>query len=355
MEKEELSFFEKLKSNPFLVCLIVIVVGVAAIVVYSLYGAMEEKMTAIDGMQAASSTAAQTEPAGPQLPQNVIEMSVQKHSELIDDIVISKEANRVAFTVTYVDEEALREAHYTQNDFSFDVIPVFYFYVKGTQVEIPGEISFMTDGITATYYLSQIDDLINIVALVEDETLTLNNVLEKKFNLYICHKSNDGVGRTLCGTYNQTVEEFNASHSPVPAVIVDESEDIKLVKATPREEFVWLDIYFKDAESYKKHSSVEAQHFICYGYEYGGKLYKYNFLTTEYDDINMIRCKVDKIALSEILKAMSKEDEYTVDEFFGEFNFSVWSTDYETELDLFCINEAVEIRERLKKSTLSDN
>ena len=45
------------------------------------------------------------------------------------------------------------------------------------------------------------------------------------------------------------------------------------------------------------------------------------------------------------------EEKITVKKFFDDYGIGVWCSDYKVENDLFCINESVDVRERLHKST----
>ncbi len=350
MENSENNFFEKIKKNPFAVCLGIVVVAVAVFVIYCLSGAINQKIVNFEAQKTTESTSAVTQNVTETVaPQNILKTgSVKKYTDTIENVVFVKEGSRVKVTVEFKDEESLLEMHYAQNAFSFEVVPVFCFYFdNGSQVKMPGTYQLLNDKKSVVYYLSEMEDFINAVAVSENKTISINNIMSREFNIYIHHKTRDGVGRTLLGTYGQTVEEFNKLHGPTPAVIVDKSDDIKLIETISCDEFMWVDIYFKDEATYLKYKSQV----VKMGYEYGGKLYQGSYITTDYGDIYMIRCKFDEFSLSPLLKAMGEENEYTVKAFFEEFDISVWSTDYKDSVDLFCFNEKTEVRERLNKST----
>ncbi len=350
VETQKNSFFEKIKNNPFGACLAIVVVGVAVFVIYILSGAVNQKISNLESQKTTASTVAQTEALTETVaPQNILKTgTIKKYADTIEDVRVIKEGGTATVTVTFKDEEALLETHYAQNAFSIEIVPVFCFYLdNGLQVKIPGDYRLLNDSKSIVYYLSETEDFVNVVALSENVTVNVNNIMSRDFNIYLQHKSKDGVGRTVLGTYSQTVEEFNKLHIPTPADIVDKNEDIKLIETTACDEFMWVDIYFKDEATYLNYKSQ----FIKLGYEYGGKLYQGSYITTDCDKLYMIRCKLDAYTLSQLLKAMNKEGQFTVKEFFEEFGVSVWATDYKNGTDLFWFNEHVDVRERLNKST----
>lgn len=357
MENQEKGFVKNILKNPFLVALFVVVVGVAIFVVFTLSQAMNSK---IAELEASKTTAPATTQADifeePTDAQNTVDTGViKKYSELVETVSVVKEASRIAVTVEFIDEAALLEDHYAQNAFSVDVVPVFHFYINnGTKVELPGELRLLSDSKSVVYYLSEIKDFSNVVSLTEGRTVTLDNIMSNEFNIYLRHKTRDGVGRTIVGTYGQTVEQFKGLHASTPIDIEQKSNDVKLVESTATDEFVWIDIYFENDEAYNKYNSKLKSNFICFGIENGGKLYKWDFITTEYDNLNMLRCKFDNYSLAELLKEM-EEDGIPVEKFFKDYAIQVWCSDYTTETDLFCINEVIDVRSQLNKSTAGNN
>ncbi len=353
MENRERGFFGNLAKNPFVVVLFAIVLGISVFVVFTLSKAVNNK---IQMLEAEKTTAAPTTQASLPADEGENKSSVKvgtikKYSDFVESISINKEANRLAVTVVFTDEGALLEEHFAQNAFSIEVVPVFHFYTeKGVQLEAPGELRLLSDSKSVVYYLSEIGDYANVLSLTEQTTVTFENILSNDFNLYIKHKTRDGVGQTLFGTYGQTVEQYNGIHTPVPTPYVEASEDISIVKSTLTDDYIWLDIYFKDEEAYNKYNSKTASKFIRFGLEDGGKLYKWDFFVTEYDNLNMLRCKFDSYSLAELLKEMEKE-KLTVKDLFEDYDIAVWCSDYSTESDLFCLNEATDVRERISKST----
>lgn len=357
MDNQENGFFNKLTKNPFVIVLCVIVVGLSVFMVFTLSKAMNNK---ISQLEAERTTAPATTEAAPvyeeTTPDNTVKVGVvKKYSDLIEGVSVVKEANRIAVTVEFIDESALLEEHYAQNAFSVDVVPVFHFYINnGTKIELPGELRLLSDSKSVVYYLSEINDFANVAAMTDNNTVTLDNIMSNEFNIYLRHKTRDGVGQTILGTYGQSVEQFKGLHSSTPPKTVDVNEDIKLVETTVDDEFIWVDIYFNDEEAYNKYNSKLSANFICFGLENGGKLYKWDFFVTEYDNLNMLRCKFDNYSLTELLKEMEEED-ITVKELFEKYDISIWCSDYKTETDLFCLNDSIEIRQKLNKSTAQNN
>ncbi len=353
MESREGGAFNKIIKNPFIVVLFAIVIGISVFVVFTLSKALNSKIEQLDATKttAPAASQAQTPEATTENPNTLKVGVIKKHSGLVENISFTKEANRIAVTVEFTDEAALLEEHFAQNAFSIEVVPVFCFYTeKGVQIELPGELRLLSDSKSVVYYLSEINDFANILALTEQATVTLDNILTNDFNLYLKHKTRDGVGQTLFGTYGQTVEQYNGIHTPVPTPYVEANEDISIVKSIVTDDFIWLDIYFKNEEAYNKYNSKTSAKFIRFGLENGGKLYKWDFFVTEYDNLNMLRCKFDSYSIAELLKEMG-EEKITVKDLFEDYDIAVWCSDYSTETDLFCLNEATDVREKISKST----
>lgn len=353
MESREGGAFNKIIKNPFIVVLFAIVIGISVFVVFTLSKAVNSKIEQLAATKTTAPAASQAQiPEATTENPNTLKVGViKKHSGLVENISFTKEANRIAVTVEFTDEAALLEEHFAQNAFSIEVVPVFCFYTeKGVQIELPGELRLLSDSKSVVYYLSEINDFANILALTEQATVTLDNILTNDFNLYLKHKTRDGVGQTLFGTYGQTVEQYNGIHTPVPTPYVEANEDISIVKSIVTDDFIWLDIYFKNEEVYNKYNSKTSAKFIRFGLENGGKLYKWDFFVTEYDNLNMLRCKFDSYSIAELLKEMG-EEKITVKDLFEDYDIAVWCSDYSTETDLFCLNEATDVREKISKST----
>lgn len=347
-EKKGLGY--KLQKNPFLVVLLIVVIGVAIFMVSTLTSAIKDKIKQAEETTIVETTeeitVEVTEP-----DDTIVIDGLKKYSDKITSVTAQKEKGRVALRVEYDTKESLLSEHLADNAFSIDVVPMFCFYIdNGLQVKCPGELRLLDSGNVVMYYLSATDDYINAVGLTDSLTVTLDNILNTGFNLYIEHKTNDGVGKTICGSYAQTVEEFNKKHAGKPAEVVDVVDGIKKVETTVTDEFVWVDIYYNDVDSYTALNNDFISNFVVFGLEKGGKNFKRDFIVTEYDNLNMIRCKFDSYALKELAKEMDEPD-LTVKELFDTYSISVWSTDYEDETALFSINGSTDVMDKIGEET----
>lgn len=330
---------KKVQKNPFLLCLLVIVVTIALFVVSSLSTAIQEKIREKDNKKPVESTQATTQPEET-LPENVINTGeIKQYADEIESVVAEREANRVAVRVTFDNETALLNAHFANTVAEINVVPMFYFYINSgaTQVKCPGELRLLSDGMGVVYYLSNIDDLINAAGLTDDVTLNLDNVLINKFNVCLEHKTNDKVLKTIVGTNGTSVEQFNSLHGKKPVKVSNVAKGIKKVETTITDEFVWVDIYYTDVEAYTKLNNGLITNFLNFKLEKGGKFYDSDFLVTEYEGANMIRCKFDSYSMKALAKEMNM-NKLTVKELFTKYKISVWSSDYETNTSLFTLN-----------------
>ncbi len=341
---------EKVSNKPFLVVLGIIVLGICVFAAFTLSKAVDNKIAELKGADNSESaqinvgeTAEKTTQA-----QNALNVGIVKqYSQGIENIYITKDAARIVVTVEFEDEEALLDEHYAANTFSLDVAPVFCFYIKnGIQVKLPGELRLLSDGKSVSYYLADFDDLKNALAQTDEVTITLDNIMTNDFNIYIQHKTRDGVGRTILGTYGKSVEEFKASYLKSVPKTEKINEAIKNIEVTSADEFVWLDVYFENEDSYNKFSGDMAQSFMCFGFKHGGKLFKENFIVSEYKSLNMLRLKFDDFALKSLITEMGDE-KFTVKQLFEKYDVEIWATDYKNETTLFCLNDEIEIREKL--------
>jgi len=336
MNKNSLSY--KIQKNPFLLGLFVIVLTIALIAIFSLSSAIKKKAKELETTTEKTTVATTAAPVVEN--KDVIELKgLKKRVETIKNVSADFTNDSVKIVVEFEDKEALLKAHYATNDFTIGVTPVFYFYINnGTQVACPAEFKFLSDGKSAEYSLYEIDDLANTVALTDELTISYRTVLETlKFNLYLEHKSNNGVGRTVVGTYPKTVEAFNTDHPQAPVTISNLNEGVENVKVTKADEFIWVDIYFTDEEAYKKLNHDFENNFICFGFEKGGKLFDWKFITTEYDDICMIRCKFDAYSLKQLADEI-EDKSITIPTLFNDFQMKIWTSDYETDNQLFVLN-----------------
>lgn len=348
-------FFEKIQKNPFLAVLIVVVIGAAIFMVSALSTAIKDKIevSATTTVPQAETTVSKAETVDKE--DNVVEIKgLKKYSEAIKKVEVVKEPNQLVFYVEFAEKEALLEAHYASNSYSFDVVPMLCFYIdNGLQVKIPGELRLLSDGVTAVYSFSEIKNYVNAVFLTDNIVADMSNLLDNQFNLYIEHLSNDGVGKTLAGTYAQTVEQFNQLHPAKPMDISIASGGIKKIETTVCDDFIWVDIYYVDEEAYKADNADLDKNFVVFGFEKGGNKYKRDFIITEYENLYMNRCVFDAYAVSELGKDMMVED-ITVKRLFDGYSISVWATDYTTDKILFDINGGNDVHDELEEENFGE-
>lgn len=336
MNKNSLSY--KIQKNPFLLGLFVIVIAIALVAIFSLSSAISKKAKEFEATTE-KTTVTTTAPQVTEAEKTVSLEGLKKRVTAIKNVSADYDKNSAKIVVEFEDKEALLDAHYASNDFTIDITPVFCFYINnGTQVTCPGEFRFLSDGKSAEYTLTQIDDLVNAVALTDEITVNYKNVFEAlKFNLYLEHQSKEGVGRTLVGTYGKTTEAFNTEYPATPAVISNLNEGVEKVNVTSADEFIWVDIYFSDEESYNKLNHNFENNFVCFGFEKGGKLFDWKFITTEYNDLCMLRCKLDTYALTQLADEIGDKS-ITIPSLFKDYKINVYTSDYDTETELFTMN-----------------
>lgn len=336
-KKDKNSLSYKIQKNPFILGLFVVVLILVLIVVFSLSSAIREKS---EEMKATTTTEASTEAVAPVLTtENTVEVeNIKKRVTDIKGIVCDYQKDYAKITVEFNNKEALMNTHYASNDFSYNVYPEFCFYVRGgAEVKCPGELK-VVDDTTVSYYLYDIDDLTNAVALTDELTVNYQNIFNAlKFNVYLRHKSNAGVGRTVIGTYGKTSEEFNSVYGQSPLVISSKVQGIKAVEAVKTDEVIWMDVYFEDEDAYKELNHNFENNFLCFGFEKGGIKYDWKFITTEYDGLCMLRCKLDSYALAQ-LNAEVEGDDLGIKELFSDYTITVWSSDYDKDNQLFTLN-----------------
>ncbi len=341
MENNGNSVGKKIQKNPFLLGLLVVVVTVALFAISTLSTAIQDRVREKENetTKPTETTASVLEDVT--MPENSIETGeMKKYAEGIETVVCQKEANRVAVTVTFESEDSLLNAHFANNIGEISVVPIFCFYVDNStkQIKCPGEIRLLSDGLGVVYYLSEFSDYANAAGLSDEITVTLDNLLTNKFNLSIEHKTNDDVFRTVLGTNGQSVEQFNSLYANKPAKISEADKGIKKVETTLTDEFVWVDIYFTNVDSFTELNNNFNSNFVNFKLEKGGKFYERDFLVSEHESLNMIRCKFDSYSLESLAKEMGLSGELTVKELFTDYKIYIWTSDYETKTDLFVLN-----------------
>lgn len=336
MNKKSLSY--KIQKNPFLLGLVIIMAIVVLFVTFTLSSAIQKRTEQIDSTTTTSTTEIQTTESI-KVDDNVIELTkIKKHVDGIKSYSAETTSDGIKFIITFENEEKLLDAHFAGSGSFVEVFPVFYFYINhGSQVGCPGSLKFLNDGVSVEYTLSEIEDFANAVALTDQFTVTNKNILSLDFNIYLEHKTNDGVGRTVIGNYSITSEEFNKNYGKKPADVSNVTDGVKKVDLTTTEEFIWVDIYFEDEDSYNTLNNNFENNFLCFGFEKGGKKFDWKFFATEYDNINMIRCKFDSYSLEELKKEID-DDDITIPELFGEYEINIWTSNYDEDKALFTLN-----------------
>ena len=336
MNKKSLSY--KIQKNPFLLGLFVIVVAIALVAIISLSSAISKKAKEFETTTEKTTVATTVAPVV-EAEKTVSLEGLKKHIDTIKNVSADFDNKSAKIVVEFEDKEALLDAHFATNDFTIDIVPVFCFYINnGNQVTCPGEFKFLSDGVSVEYALKEIDDLVNVVALTDELTVNYENVFETlKFNIFLEHQSKDGVGRTVVGTYAKTTEGFNKDNAEAPAVISNLNEGVEKVQVTSADEFIWIDIYFTNEEGYKSLNHNFENNFVCFGFEKGGKKFDWKFISTEYDDLCMIRCKFDTYSLKQLADEIGDKS-ITIPTLFTEYQINFWTSDYDTETQLFTMN-----------------
>ncbi len=334
--KKSLSY--KLQKNPFLLVIIIIIFAVVIFGIANISSAIQKNKKAESETTTLEITENQeeTEIAETEVNTAPVLSGVKNYSTDIKNITAQKDEKSVSLKVEYNDKAALLKNHFAADINSPQVVPVFCFYLKnGTQVKCPGELRLLEDGKTAVYYLSVIDDYANAIALADEVTVSYDNILDNKFNVYLQHKT-DGTGKTVLGTYEKKVEDFSGAVTENNGVF-NVAQGIKNVEITKTAEFIWIDIYYNNVNSYTELNNAFITNFVCFGLDKDGVSHKRDFITTEYDSLNMVRCKFDSYSLESLADDMGV-GEITVEDLFTDYVISVWTSDYDKETNLFSIN-----------------
>ncbi len=336
MNKKSLAY--KIQKNPFLIGLFVVLAAIVVVCVMALSSAIEKRTEEIKTPQTTAPAQTTTEKA-PEIDYTVDTDDVKKNVADIKEITASYTDKSVDVTVEFNNKDALLDAHYASGGSFTPVYPVFCFYIgNGLEVKCPAELRISEDYTKAYYSLKEIDDLVTVVGLTEGKTVSYENVLETlDFNVYIQHKENESVGRTVIGTYASTSEEFNKNYGKAPADISQIAKGVERVNIISCDSFVWVDIYFTDAEAYDELNNNFDGNFHNFGFEDGGKKYEWKFITTRYDELNMVRCKYDSYAHKQLQESM-EDTKITIPELM-EKTVNVWSSNADDKkTDLFTVN-----------------
>lgn len=334
--KKSLSY--KLQKNPILLVFGIIAIAVALFVVVNVTSAIKEKMdNKATSESAIVSTADTTVPETEAVAQL---KNVTLYNKNIVSYTVENDEISVSLKVKYKDKESLLKTHNASNVNDADYIPVFCFYnAEGTQFSCPGELKLESTD-TAIYTLNVINDFSNAIALTDNKTITYDNALEDlPFNICLQSKSSGDMVETLMGTHSEKCDKSKIDYS---VNIVNAAQGVKKAELTKTDEFIWLDIYFDDVNAYTELNNNFITNFVRFGVNYNGVTYKRDFIVTEYDSLNMIRCKFDSYFMEGLAKEMGNSN-MTVADIFGTCPISVWTSDYDVETTLFSINGVASI------------
>ncbi len=350
-EQNKKSLSYKIQKNPFLFVLLIIVMAVALFGIVNLVPVIQENLKSSDSE---TTTVVEETVGATQEDKTIPVNNVKNYLNAITSVKAEKTDSGVAVTVEFKDSASLLKEHSATNVNAPGVIPVFCFYLDdGTQLNCPGELKLNGERNTAVYYLNNIIDYANVKALVEEITVTNENVLENKFNICLQSKNGTTPSKTVIGNYGKSVEELkNADKYKANAVSL--AEGVKAVQIVKNSEFIWLDIYFEDELSYVELNNDFITNFVCFGFSNGGANYKYDFIITKYDSLNMIRCKFDTYSLKVVADEVG-DSALTVDGLFTNYPISVWTSDYDNEIDLFCLNSVTNIKDNLDSGVTEES
>ena len=334
--KKSLSY--KLQKNPLLVVLGIVAIALALFIVVKVSSVIKEhndnkQETEIITTTNVESTDSETE-AVEQLKNVII------YNKDIESYTVEKTEDAVSLVVKFSSKKRLLTAHNTADANNSDYIPLFCFYgADGTLFKCPGELKLDTKKETATYTLSQFNDFAIAFALTDDKTVTVDNILDIPFNICVQSKSTGEMGATLLGTYVNENGTLYANHS---VDLVNPVKGIKKVELTKNDEFMWLDIYYDDFAAYSKLNNDFINSNVSFILDYNGTTYKRDFITTEYDSLNMVRCKYDSYAMPELCDSIGNSS-LTVNDIFSQYNVTVQSATSDVEQTLFSMNGVVAI------------
>ena len=355
-EQNKKSLRYKIQKNPFSFVLLIIVMAVVLFGVVNLVPVIKEK---INEPAEESTTAVVAETVGvTQIDNSITLENVKNYLSTITSVKAEVIDSGVAVTVEFNDKETLLKEHFASNVNSVGVVPVFCFYPNDrTQLKCPAVIKLNAEKHSATYYFTNITDYANVMALVESVTVTKENVLDNKFNICLQSKTETVPAKTIVGNFGKSIEEVNNSNE-YKANAVNLANGVKDVQIVKNDKFVWLDIYFEDELSFVELNNDFITNFVCFGFSKGGANYKYDFITTKYDSLNMMRCKFDTYSLKVVADEIG-DSTLTVDGLFSNYPISVWTSDYDNEIDLFCLNSITNIKDSLdtgvtEESTVSE-
>ena len=344
-EQNKKSLSYKLQKNPFSFVFLIIVMAIVLFGVVNLAPIIRDNLNKPKEQQT-TTVVAEESVVTTEAVDAVTLVEFKNYLSTITSVKTEIVEKGVAITVTFADKETLLKEHSASNVNSANVIPVFCYYLSdGTQLNCPGELQLNGEKNTATYYFTNITDYANVMAVAENATVTNENILENKFNVCLQNKTETTPTKTIVGNYGKSVEELNNSEN-YKANALNLKDGVKEVRVVKNSEFVWLDIYFEDELSFVELNNDFITNFVCFGFSKGGANYKYDFITTKYDNLNMIRCKFDTYSLKVVSDEVG-DSSLTVADLFTNYPISVWTSDYDNEIDLFCLNSVTNIKDNL--------
>lgn len=339
MGKDSLN--EKLRKNPFLLGLGIIVLAIVVIAMFTLISAINKKTAEIEAQTtAAPETEAYdiqlpTEPATEKVGPAVL-AGLKLYDANINSTDSQADKERATLTVGFKDKNTMLDALYASSVTKIDIRPVFVFYLAdGTALECPGQFKLLESISGVKFFLNDIDDLKNAYAISDGKTVDFENVFAQKFNLYIEYKEGDGVGKTLLGTANDT-EEVRKGAFAKPDAASQLASGIKKVKISGNGKVVWVDIYFDGSANYSGLNYAFKNNFIGFRYDNGGKEYDSLLSITRFDSECMIRCKFDSYSIDPIIKETG-DMSLTVESLFAQ-KLTFFASDYDHANDLFVLN-----------------
>lgn len=331
--KKSLSY--KLQKNPILLVLGIIAIAVALFVIVNVTSAIKE---GADSKKTTETTAGTTiETTVPETETVAQLKNVTLYNKNIVSYTVESDEISVSLKVKYTDKDSLLKTHNASNVNEADYIPVFCFYnADGTRFSCPGELKLDSASNTAVYTLSVLNDFANAIALTDEVTVTYENALELPFDICLQSKSTGKMGATLLGTH---IYEFGTLYTN-RLDLVNPAQGVKKAELTKADEVVWLDIYFDDFTAYSQLNNDFVTNFVGFAVNYNGSTYKRDFIITEYDSLNMVRCKFDSYSMEGLAKEIGNA-ELTVGDIFNGFPMTISTSDYDTQTVLFSINGVV--------------
>lgn len=332
--KKSLSY--KLQKNPLLLVFGIIAIAVALFVIVNVTSAIKEKMdakaeTETTQVDFVSTTVPETEKA-----EDI--KNIKIYNKDITSYSVDKTEVSFSLAVEYNSKESLLKTHNATDANNVDYVPVFCFYNEaGTMFKCPGDLKLNPQNNTAVYTLGDINDFANAIALTDEITVTNDNIFDLPFNICLQSKSSCVLGETLMGTHSRDAEGIGDKFD---VALINPAQGIKKAELVKTDEFVWLDIYFDDYTAYTELNNDFINNFVCFRVNYNGAVHNNDFLVTEYDSLNMVRCKFDAYSMEEFSKVLGNSD-LTVADIFSGYPITIYTSDYDVETVLFSLTDTV--------------